>query len=159
VRRVRLAGKWEIPLLPDDLPRQPFHAAAGLDAQAAVAMVRQVEQAAEAAAAAGLRGVVAELGARRADVLGVAVVVKAVSVPSDVSQVLRSHAWMHAAEGVLYRQAVLAGARTCGWRAYAVEQTRQPPDDPRRTDLAKSADPPWRRIQKGAASAALTLVS
>ena len=52
--------------------------------------------------------------------------VKPVSVPGDLAGILRSHAWMHAAEGMLYRQAVLAAAAECGWTARAVEQSALP---------------------------------
>jgi hypothetical protein len=39
---------------------------------------------------------------------------KTVSVPSHLAVILRSHAWMHAAEGALYRKAVLAVATEFG---------------------------------------------
>ena len=95
------AGRWEAPLMPGDLPGQPYHAAAELAAAAAESMIRKGEAAAEEAALAALRSAAADLPAT-ATITGVAVVVKAVSVPGSVAAVLRSHAWMHAAEGVLY---------------------------------------------------------
>jgi len=86
-------------------------------------------------------------------------VVKAVSVPGSVATVLRSHAWMHAAEGVLYRDAVLAAARRCGLRAHAVDAATLPEADDILRDLGRDAGRPWRRIEKDAARAALTLLS
>lgn len=59
---------------------------------------------------AGLRAVAGSLPAATA-VIGVAGAVRAVSLPARITDVMRSHAWMHAAEGVLYREAVLAAAR------------------------------------------------
>jgi hypothetical protein len=155
--RPAFAGRWEYPLVPDDLPAQPYHAAAGLEAAAAEAVVERAESAAEQAALAALRSAVADLGAA-AEVAGVAVVVKAVSVPDTVSAVLRSHAWMHAAEGVLYREAVLAAARRSGWAAHAADAVALPPADEILADLGTAAGRPWRRMEKDAARAALTLL-
>ncbi len=87
-------------------------------------MIGQVERDAEEAAAGGLRAVADLLPAGA--VRGVAVVVKGVSVPDRLPDVLRSHAWMHAAEGILYREAVLAAAQACGWTAHAVELASLP---------------------------------
>ncbi len=98
-------------------------------------------------------------GPTAADIVGVAVVVKAVSVPDSVAAVLRSHAWMHAAEGVLYRDAVLAAARRCGLPAHAVDTTALPEADDILRDLGRDAGRPWRRLEKDAARAALTLLS
>ena len=88
-----------------------------------------------------------------------AVVVKPVSVPGDLAGILRLHAWMHAAEGVLYRQAVLAAATACGWTARAVEQSALPAAEQAVNALRQAAGRPWRRIEKDAARAALTLLS
>jgi len=92
-------------------------------------------------------------------VSGVAVAVKAVAIPDSVEDVLRSHAWMHAAEGVLYREAVLAAARQCGWTAYAVDVSMLPAADQILATLGRAAGRPWRRAEKDAARAALTLLS
>jgi len=91
-------------------------------------------------------------------VRAVAVVVKAVSVPGQLADILRSHAWMHAAEGALYRQAVLAAATECGWAAHAVEQSALPAAEQALTALGQVAGRPWRRLEKDAARAALTLL-
>jgi hypothetical protein len=153
----RFAGRREIELVPPGLVTQPYHEAAGLDLDAAGRLIARVESAAENAAAAGLRA----LAATRppGSVRAVAVVVKAVSVPSDLASVLRSHAWMHAAEGVLYRQAVLAGAAGCGWMTHAVEQSALPAAQQAVSALGQVAGRPWRRLEKDAARAALALLA
>ena len=147
----------EVELLPGALPAQPYHAAAGLELAAAQEMIGRVERGAEEAAAAGLRAVADSLPAAAA-VHGVAVVVKAVLVPGLVADVMRSHAWMHAAEGVLYREAVLAAARRCGWAAHAVEQSSLPAADHVLATIGIAAGRPWRRIEKDAARAAITML-
>jgi hypothetical protein len=152
------AGRWKAPLMPDDLPSQPYHAAADLPGPAAESMIGRGEAAAEASALAALTAAVADLP-RTATVTGVAVVVKPVSLPADVAGVLRSHAWMHAAEGVLYRDALLAAAQRGGLAAHAVDASALPSADEVIAGLGVTAGRPWRRTEKDAARAALTLLS
>jgi hypothetical protein len=158
----RFLARREIELVPQGLAAQPYHAAADMDLAAAGELIARVEAAAEDAAATGLRALAGTLlvgtgpaGAVRA----VAVVVKPVAVPGDLAGILRSHAWMHAAEGVLYRQAVLAAATECGWTARAVEQSALPGAEQTLHVLGRAAGRPWRRIEKDAARAALTLLT
>ena len=80
-------------------------------------------------------------------------------MPDQLAGILRSHAWMHAAEGALYRQAVLAAATGCGWTTRAVEQSALPPAGQAVTMLGQAAGRPWRRPEKDAARAALTLLT
>jgi hypothetical protein len=148
-------SRLEITLTPAHLPSQPYHAAAALDIRAANALIAEVEQAAEDAAKAGLRALTDGLPAAPA---AVAVVVKPVSLPDDVADVIRSHARMHAGEGVLYREAVLAAVRRCGWAAVAVEAASLPAADEVLAAISRDAGRPWRRIEKDAARAALTLL-
>ena len=150
-------ARREIELAGPGLPAQPFHAAAGLDPAAARALIGRTERGAAETAAAELRALVASLPALRS-VSGVAVAVKAVAIPDSVEEVLRSHAWMHAAEGVLYREAALAAAQQCGWTAYAVDLSALPAADQILATLGRAAGPPWRRTEKDAARAALTLL-
>ena len=125
----RFLARREIGLVPEGLTAQPYHAAAGLRALADLVQARTVRT--------------------------VAVVVKAVAVPGNLAGILRSHAWMHAAEGVLYRQAVLAAATECGWPARAVEQSALPAAEQVLGALGRAAGRPWRRLEKDAARAAL----
>jgi len=151
------AGRWEVGLVGVDLPAQPYHAAAGLGPAAAQEVIGRAGRGAAEAAAAGLRAVAGGWPAASA-VFGVAVAVKVVSVPASVADVLRSHAWMHAAEGVLYREAVLAAAQQCGWPAHAVDVSLLPAGEGVLAALGRAAGRPWRRIEKDAAGAALTLL-
>lgn len=143
--------------MPADLPVQPYHAAVDRPTAAAKSLIGRCERAAEDAAVAALRRAAADLGWPAA-AHGVAVVVKPVSAPASVAAVLRSHAWMHAAEGVFYREAMLAGARRCGWQAVAVDGSSLPPAEPVLAGIGLKAGRPWRRIEKDAARAALTLL-
>jgi hypothetical protein len=149
------AVRRELSLISGDLPAQPYHLAAGLaDGED---LIGKVERAAEEAAVAGLRAM-ADLLPPAATVLGVGVVVKAISVPQRLAEVVRSHAWMHAAEGMLYREAVLAAARQCGWQAHAVDVTSLPAAEQQLDSIGRAAGRPWRRIEKDAARAAMALL-
>ena len=152
----RFRARREIELVPRGQAAQPSHAAAGMDLAAAAELIAQTESAAEKAAAAGLLTVAAEVPATA--VRAVAVVVKPVSVPAELADVLRSHAWMHAAEGMLYRNAVLAGAAECGWTAHACPESALPAAEQAVSALGQAAGRPWRRQEKDAARAALTLL-
>jgi hypothetical protein len=153
----RFRARREFGLARPGLAAQPYHAAAGLDLAAAARLIGQVGRGAEEAAAAGLRSVADLLPASAST--EVAVLVKAVSVPDRLPDILRSHAWMHAAEGVLYRQAVLAAAQECGWTPRAVERSSLPPPAPVLAVLGRSAGRPWRQIEKDAARAALAILT
>lgn len=153
----RFRARRQIELITAGLASQPYHAAAGMDPAAAAELIAQVESGAEQAAAAGLLAVAGAVPASA--VRAVAVVVKAVSVPGNLAGILRSHAWMHAAEGMLYRQAVLAAAAECGWPACAVEESALPPAEQALNTLGQAAGRPWRREEKDATRAALTLLT
>jgi hypothetical protein len=87
-----------------DLPRQPYHAAAGLDDAAAEHLVAQVVDAACAGAGRALDALLAELGDHRV----VALTLRSGgdrALPGTVAGVLASHSAMHAAEGQIYRDA------------------------------------------------------
>ncbi len=152
------AGRWDAPLVPEGADAAAYHAAAGLTEAAADELVRRAEQVAEAGGVAALRAAAAGLPAG-ARVLGVAVVAKAVSVPATTAQVLRSHAWMHAAEGVLYREAMLAAAQRCGWLAQAVDPASLPDGADELAAIGRAAGRPWRKLEKDAARAALVVLA
>jgi len=79
--------------------------------------------------------------------------VAAVPVPDHLAQVLRSDAWMHAAGGIFCRQAVRAGARARAAGASALLPAEQVLAVP-----GQAAGRPWRRMDKDAARAAITML-
>jgi hypothetical protein len=155
-QRPEFAGRWDVRLIPPEVGRQAYHAAAELTVAEAEELIRRTEQAAEACGAAALEAADASLPA--GEVVAVAVVVKATSVPGSTAQVLRSHAWMHAAEGLLYREAMLGAARTRGWIAHAVDSAGLSDLHQELAAVGRAAGRPWRRIEKDAAAAALQLL-
>lgn len=154
--RPDFAGRWDVRLIPPEVEQAAYHAAADLTVTEADELIRRAEHAAEAGGVAALNAAEASLPA--GEVVAVGVVVKAVSVPASTAQVLKSHAWMHAAEGVLYREAMLAAARERGWTAHAVDSAGLTDLHKELATIGRAAGRPWRRIEKDAAAAALQLL-
>lgn len=138
-----------------------FHAAAGLPPPEAEALVRRAVDAVTETAGRRLAEVCAELGADSGGPDAVAVVVGDFPVPESVPAILASHTLMHAAEGQLYRDALLDAADAAGLRATGVSakvaSARLAGDlgDVVRA-VGAAAGPPWRKEHKLAAVAALT---
>ena len=152
-------ARREFALVPAAQPAQPYHAAAGLELAAAEELIGRLERSAENAAVTGLRALAASLPGGLPGVLGVAVTVKAMSLPGCIADIMRSHAWMHAAEGVLYREAMLGAARRCGLAAHAADMFLLPDAESQLGLIGRAAGRPWRRIEKDAARAAITLLA
>lgn len=154
---VTLIGRWALDLTEGRVPRQVCHVAADLPLPEAEAPIRRAVDTVTEVAASRLRDVLAEVGA----VDGVGVVVGDHPVPESVSAMLASHALMHAAEGQLYRDALLDAAALLGQRGVGL---------PRKQAMSRlagdmavairalgmAAGPPWRKEHKLAAVAALT---
>jgi hypothetical protein len=156
------AGRWAVDLSAPNTPVQLFHAAAGLPAAAAERFVRAGVDAVGEVAAALLHGLVDALGG---DVV-VAVITGDHPMPEDtpVARIIAVHPLMHAAEGHLYRDALLDAAAAHGLPAYEVR--RGPAEERLAGDLAPAvarigaaAGRPWRKEQKMATVAALVATS
>jgi hypothetical protein len=155
-RRIRLSHS------DDTLEAEVYHRAAELSASKASALVSEAKKSALAHALAALQDL-----AHFRPLAAAGVVMSAVTVPEDLTAILRSHPLIHTAEGALYREALADASRKCG-----LEIVRIP-----RRDLAsrfasvlgkgeeharewltvagKELGPPWARDQKDAAMAAL----
>jgi len=153
------AGRWTVDLSAPGLPVQLFHAAAGL--RDAEAVVRDGVAAVGAVAAERLDALLAGLDGP----VVVAVVVGEHPVPDDVpvTRILAVHTLMHAAEGQLFRDAVLDAAVARGLVAHGV--ARRAAERLLAGDLAgavarigAAAGRPWRKEQKLATVAALVAV-
>ncbi len=152
-RRPEFAGRWPVELVPDDLPVQ-YHAAAGMDPDAAEALVRRVEQAAGEAAGDALRSLTDLVF-----VDGVGLLVKPTPrAPGTVAAVVRNHVAMHTAEGELYLDALMSAAEQLGLPVQAIPPDALPEATDRVAAIGKAAGRPWRRQEKDAARCALVLL-
>lgn len=155
--RIALAGRWAVELTDPDTPEQLFHAAAALPPAEADPLVRTGTEVVAAVATHRMRDLLTGLGS----VAAVGVITGDHPVPDAVTRILASHALMHAAEGQLYRDALLEAAAACGLPAYGIPKARA--SELLAGDLAGTvaalgtvAGRPWRKEHKLAAVAALT---
>jgi hypothetical protein len=139
-----IIDRRRVELIPERLPRQPYHAVA--EAGARPAVIAQVVRAAQASVAALLRSA--------GGVASVGVVAIPRDLPSSFERILASHALLHAAEGRLYEQAVIDAGNDAGLTVHVVDpKTLIVPDKVER--LRQSIGPPWQRDHKWAAVAGL----
>jgi hypothetical protein len=150
---IEILARRRIELLPKDGPsRFVYHQAAEAGMPAAVEMVERVVRLAAETTLASIRAAVdAVPGVTCCGVPG-----GSTKVPEDLAAILGSHSLIHAAEGRLYRDAVIAAARSCGLRVHAVLEKSLKPRAAELAALAKSAGPPWSEDQRIATAAALS---
>jgi hypothetical protein len=160
---LRVLDRRRVELIAVDLPRQAYHAAAGLELDAAEQLVAQVDASILVHAREALTAVRAAGGG--ASIVGVAVIGEPREIPR-VQVVLASHARMHASEGEQYRRGIIEAANELGVPALRVGPAqlarieRVLGWDAERTArelAAVRADigPPWQADHKQAAMAAL----
>jgi hypothetical protein len=152
-----LVGRWELDLTEGRVPAQIWHAASEAALPNAEAMVRQAVDIVAGVATRRVGELLAEVGG----VATVGVVVGDYPVPDSVSAILASHTLMHAAEGQLYRDALLEAVAALG--RHGIGLPRRQAQARLTGDLAeiiatmgRASGPPWRKEYKLAAVAALT---
>jgi hypothetical protein len=156
--------------VPDEIPRQAYHAAEGRPLAEAAALIGQVEAAARVGAAEGLARVVVELSVGGHEVVA-SVVLGELHELRPLERILSSHSLLHAAEGVLYREVVVDASEAQGLptklvsakqlAALAVEAQGWTVEHSERRllEVGRLAGPPWQKDHKQAALAALTALS
>jgi hypothetical protein len=156
----RFAGRWDLDLTEESVPDQVWHAVADLPLDEAEAVAHRAIETVVAVATSALRTLLDEAGG--VDV--VAVVMGDFPVPDSAAAILASHTLMHAAEGQLYREALLDAAAALGLPAVGVSRNLAAS----RLDgdlaaavarLGAAAGRPWRKEHKLAAIAALTALT
>lgn len=152
----RLLLRQSLDLVGEDLPRQVYHAAAGLDLVRAESLVERWASAAVDNAARGIADVV-QAAADAACRLGVVSIVGEVREVPPLAVVLRSHPLLHAAEGQLSREAIAEAAQAAGLKVdhVSLHSLLDPDLAERVAELGRAAGPPWRKEYKLAAGAAL----
>jgi hypothetical protein len=149
----------------DVMHTQPYHVAAELGAQRGRLVVDRCAADAEARAKTGLARLTEELVAKT--FAACAILTPRAREPLDFERTLRSHALVHAAEGMLFRTAFARAAAACDLEVHAFEEDEiiavaasrlgeRPEGVERRlSDLGRVAGRPWTRDQKLAALAGL----
>jgi hypothetical protein len=161
-----------IELLPLDesVPRFVYHEAADLPLPRATALVKRAREASLKATRLAINDALHELESHetKADVCGV--LSGSAVVPNDLSQLLRSHPLIHAAEGALFQGVIVAVCESCGlavtsarerevWSRAAAAWGLVEPRLRKEVDaLRKSVGAPWTSDHKAAAAIALLVL-
>jgi hypothetical protein len=117
---VAFAGRWSLDLLEHRAERQIYHAVGDLPPARAETMVRRAIDVVTEIAIGHLRSIIRSLGT----VDAVGVIVGDFPVPDSLASILAAHTLMHAAEGALFRDALLDAAKTCRIPGIAVSRNQ-----------------------------------
>jgi hypothetical protein len=162
-----VVDRRRVELVEEEWAKQPYHAAEGLEAGEARALVKRGIEAARRIARRELRAAVKRERDRGNETVGCAVLVGNPMPEWSVDQILAVHFRMHQAEGVLFRDVLIEAAKACDLKLTTLpEKTlmqeaekllRSPASDlaKRAGAMGKSAGPPWGKDQKDATIAAL----
>jgi hypothetical protein len=144
-----------------------YHAAAELEPGAAGRHVARVQEVARRRAQLELKQLLSDLVAAGYSLCAVGLPQAKGTTPRALSDVLRSHTLIHAAEGELFRAALLEACETQGLPVVGVPSKERFADAARATglrpgklkslvaELGRPLGPPWTHDQKEAALAAL----
>jgi hypothetical protein len=156
-----------VELVEEEWAKQPYHAAEELEPKEARDVVKRGIDAAHRIARRELKTLAKRHRARGNEVAGCAVLVGNPMPDWSVDQILAVHFRMHQAEGVLFREALIAAAKASELKLVTLSEKtllqeaekllRTPGSKLLKTvnALGKSIGPPWGKDQKVAALAAL----
>lgn len=166
VREPKFIERAQILLLPDGA-FAPYHAAEGLEREQARETVRRSIADAHRLAETGIREAARRMAQAGHELRGCGVLAGTGMPDWSIEEILAVHVRMHKAEGELFRDVLVAGARACDLAVSTLADKSALADaakmlgltraqlDAHLAALGKSAGPPWRRDQKEAAAAAL----
>lgn len=164
-----LLERREIPLIQRGLPSAPYHhEALELDFDAAADLVDQVRESVGKCAREGLQQVVDDLGVQ-------ALIVQTSPfdfLPYDLAAVHASRSLTHAADGMLYREALAEAAEYVGLEVYRYPRKKDPMHLAAQAmgcelaevqalieEFGQQAGTPWRKDHRQAAAAALSILA
>jgi hypothetical protein len=107
---VAFRGRWSLDLVEDRAERQIYHAVSDVPLARAETIVRRAIDVVADLAVGHLRTIIESLG--MVDAVGV--IVTDFPVPDSLAAILAVHTLMHAAEGAMFRDALLDAATACG---------------------------------------------
>jgi len=152
-----------IELVEPGMPKQPYHAAEGLELKEAEELVRRCAEGARLLARQAIRAVIDALRERGHDVVGCGLLLGSDRPRTTLAATLASHTLIHTAEGELFREALthasghydlpVSGVRERELYARGAAELRVPVEELERrvTELGRAIGPPWRQDEKYAA--------
>jgi hypothetical protein len=167
---LRVVDRRRIELVEDEngaSTKQPYHAADGLHGEAARDVVARGVEAARRSAVRELRAAMDRSRELGHEIVACAVLVADPMPDWSTDEILAVHFRMHKAEGVLFPDALVRGARACGLNAVVIPEKSLSEHAERSLarplngvmkmieTLGKSVGAPWGKDQKSAALAAM----
>jgi hypothetical protein len=146
--------------------KQLYHAAQQMSLPDARAFVEECTAATAAMAQMAIRNILPELKDEGYRFGGACVLLASGRPLPDLASILASHALIHTAEGVFYRNALKAACKSCGFEAVGIAERellsqaaktlKLSADEvqQRISELGKCVGPPWRQDEKLSALAA-----
>lgn len=121
---VEVLLRRRIELLPPDgsVPRFVYHQAAELALAESSKLVKQAATVAKRVAGSALAGILDELRSGHISIDAAGVATGSTAVPSDLAAILAAHTLIHAAEGVLFLEAVAAACEARGLTVIRVRE-------------------------------------
>lgn len=162
-----IVDRRRIELVKDGWARQPYHAADGLQAQAACDLVKRGIDAAHKSAVREMKAAMERESERKNEVKACAVLVGSPMPDWSVAEILAVHFRMHKAEGVLFREALIHATKECKLKAIEVPEKEIMEHAERKLKISaqelskqlsvigKAAGAPWGKDQKDPALAAM----
>jgi len=136
--------------------RQPYHAAADCSPAQAAELIRKAIESSRALAMEAISAAVEKLQSRGHEVAACAVLLGSGKALPELEKIVVSHALIHTAEGVMFRDVLLWAARECGLQVAGVKEKGLDAKWLARIGtLGKAIGPPWSQDQKYATVAAL----
>jgi len=169
-QQMQVLQRTELKLLPEG-DFAPYHAAEGLRPAAAQTSVARSVASAHRLAEEGIRNAIEALAGAGHEICGCGVLVGRGMPPWSTEEILAVHVRMHQAEGVLFREVLVAGARACGFIPTTLREKAALEEaatmlglshtelETRLVALGKTVGAPWGKDQKEAAAAALVALS
>jgi hypothetical protein len=134
--------------------KQPYHAAEPLAFPKAEALIRECRKTSVGMAMEAIRPMIAAHAPACAAVL----VGRSLTLP-PLESILRSHAMIHTAEGVFYREILVEACGALGLRVERVAEKALEAEMGRVNGLGRTLGPPWTQDHKLATLAALAVIA
>lgn len=143
--------------------KQPYHAAAGMKLKGAEEFLRRCAKQARLLGRRSLRKIAGDLGTKGHTLIGCGIVLGSGRPLPALAATLASHAMIHTAEGVLFREALVRASEDCNLPVTGVSErelyARGAADLHRSVrqlrdclaDMGKVIGPPWRQDEKNSA--------
>ena len=166
-RAPRILYRSRLELCDGAFPRFVYHQAQEAPLAEARKLTQTAEKLSRKAAEIAIAGALSKLAAEGHCVKGAMVLVSSSKAPPALETILASHALIHAAEGALFRSALIAGCESSKipvrtvperelWQvAVKALRLKQPSLHHRLAELGRAAGRPWAQDQQLAALAAL----